>query len=139
MEYDFHNDISQTLAIIWNTHTQTVSYGRTIDTKGFNALEYIVTSGAITAGDFAGILQESDTGDFTGEEVAVDPELVLGSVNFIATTNNNEVQRMGSVGKKRYQRIGLSTAGGASGQFTASAVLSVAQSMPTPLTAGIPA
>lgn len=131
MEYDLHNNIKQEVALNIAILAATANAGLSIDTAYFGSLEYIVTSGTITTGDFTATLEESETGAFAGEEVAVDSELVLGNILFSGAADSNTSQRIGSVGKEQFQRIVLDGANTPNGQFSVVAVLGVPQSMPT--------
>jgi hypothetical protein len=130
MEYDLHNNIKQVLALDFDTHGFT-SLGYTIDTDNFGSLEYIVHSGLLTEGSWTVRLEQSNTGAFAGEEVTVDPELVLGSVSFVTPTNSYQAQRIGSISKARYERIVFVGSDFPNGQLGAVAVLGLPISSPT--------
>lgn len=134
MEMELHNSLlpapafaTGTISITTNTTTDGVS----IDTAGFEALEYVVTSGTITDGVYTATLEESTTGAFAGEETVVSSELVLGAISFVLT-DDNATQRIGSVGKEQFQRITIvSTGVTTGGAFSVTAVLGEAHSRPT--------
>ena len=61
MEYDLHNNIKQTLAFATAViATDTTTAGIIIDTAGFESMEYIIQSAAITDGAYAFKLEDGD-------------------------------------------------------------------------------
>lgn len=134
MEYDLHHSVKQQTAVNLAVSAGASTVGNTIDTRGFESLEYIISSGTITAGDFTVLLEEAPD-DGTGNPgtfAAVPSELVLGQAEAVfADTDDNTSRRIGSVGKERFQRMTLVGANSPDGQFAASAVLGHPQSRPT--------
>lgn len=111
MEHEIHSRIKLVhciapAAIAANTN------GAAIDTAGFESLEYAFNVGtAMVGGGFAVTLQESDTGAFGGEETAVSADETIGALPTISIGDANMVFRVGSIGKKRYQRPVLTETG----------------------------
>lgn len=134
MEFDLHSRIQAVVALDQQTiNSDTVTDGNTIDTLNYNGLEYAIFTGTITAsGVVAVILEESDTGDFSGEETVVPAEDTLGGPIVFADADDDKVFRIGSIGKKRYQRITLDSDGTTNGAFSAIAILSHPRHIPVP-------
>lgn len=114
---DIHNNISAVQAIVPAVKTA-AGEGATIDTRGFNGLEFVVNTGAIVSdGDFGIAIQDSATGSGDWEATTK----VLGS--FPATLEANSTYRVGYVGSKRYVRINVTKEGGTSIALGAVAIL----------------
>lgn len=113
---DLHNSIKVTPAInpaaaITGNATTTSS---TIDTQGFESLEFVLQSGTITDGSFAVTLYEGDAANMSDEAVASD---TLGAAVNFAATDDNVVKKVGYRGSKRYVRLKLVQTGATSGGF----------------------
>lgn len=94
--------------------------GITVDTKGYQSLTFVITTGAITsAGDFGVAVQESDASD--SGFAAAGADFVDG--NAPATLAADSVYKVGYRGNKRYARLQLTKAGGTSIALGAVAVL----------------
>jgi hypothetical protein len=108
--------------------------GAAIDTVGFESLEYVINVGtALVGGGFTASLEESDTGAFAGEETAVDAGEILGALPTLVATGADTAFRVGSMGKKRYQRIVLNETGTVTaGVIGVVAVLSNPKHTPVP-------
>lgn len=114
---DMHNNISAVQAIVPAVKTA-AGDGTTIDTRGFNGLEFVVTTGAIAGdGDFGIAIQDSVTGSGDWEAATK----VMGA--FPATLEANSSYRVGYTGSKRYVRINVTKEGGTSIALGAVAVL----------------
>lgn len=102
--------------------------GNAIDTNGFDAVAFVVNTGAIaSAGDFTAKVQESDTttdGDFT-DVVAAD---LVGTLPASLTADGTFKQSY--IGHKRYSRVVLTKNGGTSIAAGAVAVLGHARNQP---------
>lgn len=111
MEHEIHSRMKVVhcvapAAIAANTN------GASIDTAGHESCEFVFHVGtAMVGGGFAVTLQESDTGSFGGEETAVPAANIIGELPSIAIADANKVFRVGSIGKKRYQRPVLTETG----------------------------
>lgn len=85
--------------------------GLAVDTKGFNRVAFVVTTGAIaSAGDFSAKLQESDASGSGYADVAAGQF----TTNAPATLAADSAYRLGYLGDKRYVRVVLTKAGGTS-------------------------
>lgn len=129
MEYDLKNSVKSE-AILHEDAAGASTVGAIIDTRGFESLTYIITSGTITTGTFTVVLEESDVITFGGEETVVDSELVLGTISF-AASDDDDSQRVGIVGKKRFQRLTLVGASTPVAEMSGIALLGHAQTRPT--------
>lgn len=131
MEYDLHSKVQivnavPPAALAANTN------GASIDTVGYESLEYVLHVGAaFVGGGFTVSLEESTTGAFGGEQTAVPADDILGALPVIDIGDTNKVYRVGSIGKKRYQRIVLTETGTiTAGVIGVTAVLSHPKSAP---------
>jgi len=132
MENDLHNNVKGVLAVaVQDITTNKTVTGAIIDTAGFESLEYLVTSGTLTDGAYAFVLQEGDASNLS-DAAAVPAADTLGSLTGFAATDDDTVKRVGSIGKKRYQRLQIVSTATTSGgtNFTATAVLSHPQTVP---------
>ena len=131
MEYDLHSNIKDETAL--NTaaiSTNTTTVGAIIDTLGYESLEFIAQSGTITDGAYALLLEQGDDSGLS-DVAAVPADEVLGALTGFVATDDNETVRVGSIGKKRYQRLSLvSTGVTTGGTFSAVAVLGNPKSGP---------
>ena len=130
--FDLHNNVFGVSAInSGSITTDTVTNGNIIDTAGFEALEFVVQSGAITDGDYVLSLQDGDIANLS-DAAAVDDELVLGSGSAFAAADDDTVKRLGYIGKKRYVRLAItSTNTSTGGLFSGSALLASPHHAPT--------
>ena len=116
MEYDLHNNISQALQLdIQLIDTDTDTDSGSIDTAGFESLEWLVVSGAIADGDYAIVLQESDDDGASDPFAAVPSELIIGGPISFDNSSPNAVKRIGSIGKKQFQRLRITSSSTATG------------------------
>lgn len=132
MEFDLHNNISAIAALDEAAiTTDTTTVGDIIDTQGFESLEYIVQAGTITDGAYALLIEEGDDSGLS-DAAAVPAEETLGSLTGFVAADDDAVQRVGSVGKKRYQRLSIVSTSTTTGSdsFSAVAVLGNPHSMP---------
>jgi hypothetical protein len=125
MEYDIHSNIKAAVALDQQTiNSATTTDGNVIDTLGFESIEYIVFTGAVTAAgtSVTPLLEESDVVTFGGEETVVPADNIIGSIIIDDDTDDDRVFRIGSIGKKRFQRLALVSVGATNGIFSAVAV-----------------
>lgn len=123
MEYDLHSNIQTALALaVQAITTDTTTAGAIIDTAGFESLEYTVTSGTLTDGAYAFKLEEGDDSGLS-DAADVPAAEILGSLTGFALADDDTVKRVGSIGKKRYQRLSIvstaTTTGGTNFHATA--------------------
>lgn len=143
MEFDLHSRV-QAIPAFTNVQiaSNTTTNGLVIDSgphvagsspgganapasSGSNGLEYVIQTGTVTDGTYTVSLQESDTGAFAGEETAVVADEILGALPAIEATDDDKCFRVGSIGKKRFQRMRITSAGVTTGaRISAVAVLS---------------
>lgn len=125
MEYDLHHNILPKVVlapVVIGSSTTTV--GAIIDTKGFESLDYSILSGVITDGAYTVVLEEGDDSGLSDAAV-VPAELVLDALPAFADTEDGVAKSVGSIGKKRYQRLSIvSTGVTTGGLFSVAAVLS---------------
>jgi len=109
-DFDMHHNVFQSVALETQAITAngTVN-GEIIDTQGYNSIEFVFISSTITDGAYAVKIQEGD--EVGGGDMAdVAAELILGVADF-ADTDDNVAKRIGSLGKKRYQRAVVTGSG----------------------------
>lgn len=109
-------DISTTVKPIIALNTSTIASdkttdGVTIDMNGFNSLMFVIHTGTRTAGTLTPVIEHSDTGDFSGEEEAVEDTWLSGTEALAALSAANDIAKIGYIGKKRYVRLTLVSTG----------------------------
>jgi pyruvate kinase len=135
MEFDLHNRIKAMPAIV-PVALAADTNGITIDTLGFDGLEYIINVGtAFVGGGFTVTIEQSPddgNGSATGVWTAVPAAETLGDLPVVIITDADMVLRVGSIGKERHQRIVLTETGTISaGVIGVIAVLSHPREVPT--------
>ena len=79
-----------------------------IDTLGFESIEFVIHVGtAFVGGGYDATLEGADNSAFTTGNGAVAAADILGVLPSVAITDANKVFRVGSVDKRRFQRIVL--------------------------------
>lgn len=128
--FDLHHKIAALIALAQATiGSDTTTTGVIIDTAGYTALEFLLTSGTITDGAYAVSLQHGDDSGLS-DAAAVPAADVLGDADF-ALADDDTVKRIGYIGGKRYVRLAIvSTAVTTGGAFSATAVLAGAAHQP---------
>jgi len=134
---DIRSDLEPKLVQLDTITGDTVTDGFSIDTSDFDGgivFNFIVT--AFSAGTFTPILEESDTGLFSGEENAIaDANLIgteAGAVLTIATAEGDVLKSIGIFGTKKFVRSTISSSG-ASGTNTIVVMIDAApEIMPSP-------
>lgn len=112
MEYDLHSNVDDRVAVVEQAvAADTLIVGEIIDTLGFESLEYIAQVGTITTGTMSLILEEGDDSGLS-DAAAVSADETLGSLTGFLVTDDDSTKRVGSIGKKRYQRLSFQPAGG---------------------------
>lgn len=132
-EFDMHNRVKQEVALdIAAITTNTTTVGNIIDTKGFESIEFIIQSGTVTDGTYALVLEQGDDSGLSDAAV-VPAEEVLGSLTGFVAADDDAAKRVGSVGKKRFQRLSIVSAGTTTGvdAMGAVAMLGNAHTNPT--------
>lgn len=92
-----------------------------LDTKGHEAVEFIILVGANTDTDatFAVLVEHDDVVGF-GTAAAVADEFLLGTeaqAGFTAADDDNKVRKIGYVGPKRFVRVTITPSGNNSGNI----------------------
>lgn len=130
-EFDLHTIIDDRVALDnQEITTNTTTVGEIIDTKGFESLEFITHSGTLTDGAYAILLEEGDESDLADATVLPAAD-TLGALTGFALTDDDITIRVGSIGKKRFQRLSLvSTSVTTGGFFSGIAVLGTPHSGP---------
>ena len=102
--FEIHHDTYVTPALKSQAiSSDTTTVGETIDTKGYEALEFFFLTKTVTDGDYDIQLFEGDASNMS-DEAAVDSSEVLGDPAFTDDTDDDAVARVGYIGKKRYVR-----------------------------------
>jgi len=126
-EYDLHSNVKNLTSHAPIDITTTSPVGAVIDTKGFESIEFIIQSGTLNAGTFVPLLEESDDASFSVGVTTVTTEQTLGdtTIGFDGSDvlHDNETIRIGSIGKKRYQRLTIVAAGSSGANFFSAAVV----------------
>jgi hypothetical protein len=121
-EFDGHSRVKGEVALdSQDITTNTTTVGNIIDTKGFESIEFHVQSGVITDGTYTLILEEGDDSGLS--DVAVVPaDEVLGVLTGFVAADDNATKRVGSIGKKRFQRLSILSAGTSTGATKMSSI-----------------
>ena len=104
--------------------TNTTTNGIEIDTQGFSSLTFAIQSATITDGNYAILIEETDTtGSGYATVAAADLTVAVASVAFIAT-DDNVVKKIGYTGARRFVRLSfVSTGVTTGGMLSALAIL----------------
>ena len=132
-EYDLHSNVKQEVALdSQDITTDTTTVGNIIDTRGFESLEYVIQSGTITDGTYTLVLEQGDDSGLSDAAVVPTDE-VLGVLTGFVAADDDAAKRVGSIGKKRFQRLSILSASTSTGATKVSsvAVLGHPQSAPT--------
>ena len=132
---DMHTTILTSIGLaIADITTNTTTVGAIIDTQGFESLEWSIQSGTITDGTYTPLLEESDVIGFSPSNV-LDTDFSLGTIAnaTFGAADDDTVKRIGTVGKKRFQRLSIVSAGTSTGgtNFGAQAILGHARHQET--------
>lgn len=108
--------------------------GATIDSQGWESLTFVVSTGVVTDGTFAGAVFGGNAANMS-DEVQLTAAEIIGSNIAIATTDDGVCERVGvniAAAGKRYYRLKLTQAGATTGGFVAhQAILQNPRFMPT--------
>lgn len=123
MERDLHNNVDDRVAVATQAAAATtLIVGAIIDTLGYESLEYLIQVGVLTTGTVSFIIEEGDDSGLS-DAAAVSAEETLGALTGFAVTDDTSTKRVGSIGKKRYQRLSLQPAGTVSIDFLGAVAL----------------
>lgn len=97
--------------------SSTTTDGATIDlnAQGAESVTFHLRVSAYTDGTYTPLIEESTTGAFIGEEVAVDDKFLTRTEASRALTAANTVSQIGYIGAKRYVRLTVVSTGVTSG------------------------
>lgn len=132
-EFDGHSRVKQEVALdSQDITTNTTTVGNIINTVGFESIEFVIQSGTITDGAYALVLEEGDDPGLS-DATAVPAGEVLGVLTGFVVTDDNAAKRVGSIGKKQFQRLSIVSTGAATGatRFSSVAVLGHPKTAPT--------
>lgn len=99
-----------------------VTTGATIDTSGFESVEFAVQSGAITDGQFAISVEDGDQANMS-DAAAVAAADLIGAAPTLLATDDSVVKKVGYRGTKRYVRIKATQTGATTGGFVAAVAI----------------
>ena len=135
MEYDSHNRMTAAIAFkLQAIVSDTTTVGEIIDTEGYESLEYLIETGTLTDGDYQVLLQEGDDSGLSDAATLPTVDTIGPLPVFDEDTDDDKILRVGSVGKKRYQRLSIVSTNFASAgvlMIGAQAVLGHAKHLPT--------
>jgi len=122
MEYDLHSNIDDRAALDTAAiTTNTTTIGNIIDTVGFESLVFIVIMAVITDGAYALLIEQGDD-PALADATPVSADETLGALTGFVAADDNTTKRVGSIGKKRYQRLSLVSTAVTTGVDSASAI-----------------
>ena len=125
MEKDLHSNVKTLIALaVQDITSDTTTVGAIIDTLGFESLEYSIQSGTITDGAYALKLEDGDDSGLS-DAADVPTANILGVLTGFVADDDDETKRVGSISKKRYQRLSVVSTSTSTGgtNFAAQAVL----------------
>ena len=103
---DIHNMVTVINALNGATiASDTTTDGATIDLQNRHGVEFVLRASAYTDGTYTPVIEESDTGAFSGEENAVADADLIGTEANAAVSAANTVGQVGYKGSKRYVRL----------------------------------
>lgn len=115
MENDLHHKVQAAVALdAAAIATDTTTVGNIIDTLGFESIEFIGLSKAITDGTYTLKLEDGDDSGLS-DAADIDSALILGSLFAFGSGDDDAVLRTGAISKKRYIRASIVSASTSSG------------------------
>lgn len=132
-EFDLHSNVKQEVALdSQDITTNTTTVGNIIDTVGFESIEFVIQSGVITDGAYALVLEQGDDSGLSDAAVVPSDE-VLGVLTGFVAADDNASKRVGSIGKKQFQRLSIVSTGTTTGatKFSSVAILGHPKTAPT--------
>lgn len=113
---DLKNDIAVSVAFNSQTiNTDTTTDGVAVDLQDYEGCTFVFSIGTVTDGTYTPVVEESDTGAFSGEESAVADGDLIGTEANAALSASNTVKTLGYRGAKRYVRFTVTSASTSSG------------------------
>lgn len=130
---DFEPKLIQTDVISTNTTVD----GASLDTSDFDGgITFVYLTTAYTDGTYTPIIEESATGDFSGEETAVaDGNLVGTEAGAVISADNAELDvlfSIGIVGTKKFVRSTIVSTGTSTGATISTIVIAEPEIRPSP-------
>ena len=128
-EFDLHHNCKVALAITPAIDQAAITDGLDINTLGYESVEFIIWSGTTAAGTISFTLQHADDDGSGSADTYADVTAAtdqLGALPVVvASTDDDEVYRVGYIGKKQWVRLqSVETAGWTTANFGAVALLS---------------
>ena len=106
--HDIHHDCNVSLALNGQAiSTDTTTAGNIIDTKGYEALEFLLATKTITDGNYTAKIEHGDNSALSDAAVVASTDLLGALPAFADDTDDNAVARVGYIGKKRYVRLSI--------------------------------
>lgn len=103
---DLHNNLQGAIALATQAiTTDTTTVGATIDTQGFEGVEFTATVGTVTDGDYEFQLFEGDESNMSDEAEVTAAGSLLGAAPNWTDSANDELQSFGYRNDKRYLRL----------------------------------
>lgn len=118
---DAHNNMEQKVALnLQNITSDTTTVGNILDLANVEAIEFLITAGAITDGAYAILLEDGNDSGLSDAAAVADAQL-LGTEALAAftATDDNKASRIGYLGNKRFVRMSIVSTGITSGGFFA--------------------
>lgn len=123
MEFDLHSNVKAINALdVAAARVDGTDAGNIIDTLGYESLEYVVQTGTITDGTHTVLLEDGDDSGLS-DAAAVPAANRLGDLPVIVAADDDTVFRVGSMSKKRYQRLSIVTTGATTGGVSSAVAL----------------
>ncbi len=102
---DIHNNVKVSIALVAAIiDSDTTTVGATIDTQGFESLEFAAMTGALADGAFAGALYHDNDPLMATETLVLAADL-LGTVPAFTSLEGSTIKKAGYKGAKRYVRL----------------------------------
>lgn len=100
--------------------SDTTTAGQIIDTQGYESVTFIIASGTITDGTYTPLIQEGDDSGLSDAAAVPDDRLLPSGTGqeaaiAIVAADDNVVEKIGVISKKRYVRLSLVSTGVTSG------------------------
>ncbi len=118
---DAHNNMEQKVALdLQEITSDTTTAGNILDLANVEAIEFLITAGAITDGAYAILVEDGNDSGLSDAAAVADAQL-LGTELLAAftATDDDKASRIGYIGNKRFVRISIVSTGTTSGGFFA--------------------
>ena len=122
MQKDLHHNIDDRVALNPQAiSTNTTTAGAIIDTSGYESIEFLTYTKAVTDGTYTVKLEEGDDAALSDAAV-IASDYVLGTLPALVAADDNAVARVGCLPTKRYVRLSLVSTGVTTGVDIAGAL-----------------